>query len=205
VALGDSRNKEAALGRIKRLASSGLPLEPFARTVLDLLNDGVPYSPNRVILAGGGDRIDSYIGSTQEIAAAVPLYHQFFVDAPPEVSGINMRYDAHALGRVLPSRTIWMQEELASPDFHLREGFNTVYRPLGWHHLVQVVFQEDGGFIGYCPLWRSADQKPFSRDDIAFIKAAAPHIAHGLKTAQLIQRGNAQEMTSPPFRAGVPE
>jgi hypothetical protein len=52
----DARNKEVALSRIKRLASAGLQLEPFARAVLALINDGVPHSPNRVILAGGQRR-----------------------------------------------------------------------------------------------------------------------------------------------------
>ena len=58
--LSDSRNKARALGRIKRLASSGLPLEPFVRGVFESLNDGVPHSPNRVMLAGGGERIDAH-------------------------------------------------------------------------------------------------------------------------------------------------
>lgn len=71
--LGDMRRKELALGHIKRLASSGLSLEPFGRAVLDLINDGVPRSPNRVILAGGSDRIDGCIGSTQGIAASERL------------------------------------------------------------------------------------------------------------------------------------
>jgi DNA-binding CsgD family transcriptional regulator len=87
----------------------------------------------------------------------------------------------------LPSKVTWPQEELVLPNFHRADGYNTVYRPLGWHHFVQVVFQEGSELIGYCPIWRSADQKPFSREDIAFIRATAPHIAHGLKIAQLQQ------------------
>ena len=185
----DARNKEVALGRIKRLASAGLGLEPFARTVLDLVNDGVPHSPNRVILAGGSGGVDACIGSTNEIAAAVPLYHRYFVDASPEISGVRFNYDSYALRWVLPTKTAWAEEELILPNFHRAEGYNTVYRPLGWHHFVQVVFEEGGEFIGYCPIWRGADQKPFSREDIAFVRAIAPHIAHGLKVAQLQQRG----------------
>jgi hypothetical protein len=170
--LGDMRRKELALGRIKRLASSGLSLEPFGRAALDLIHDGVPHSPNRVILAGGSDRVDACIGSTQEIAAAVPLYRQYFVDAPAEVSGVKYQYNSHALKFVLPSKILWPQEELVLPHFLRAEAFNTVYRPLGWHHFVQIVFQEGGDFLGYCPIWRSSDQKPFSRDDIASLKQA---------------------------------
>jgi DNA-binding CsgD family transcriptional regulator len=182
------RRKELALARIKRLSSSGLALEPFLRSVLELVNDAVPYSPNRVILAGGTDRVDAYIGSTPEIAAAAPLYRQYFVDAPPQISGVKFSYDSHALRRVLPSRNIWPQEELILPNFFRAEGYNTVYRPLGWDHFVQVVFHEAGEYLGYFPVWRSVDQRPFSREDIDFIKAISSHVAHGLRTAQLQQR-----------------
>jgi DNA-binding CsgD family transcriptional regulator len=202
----DARNKEVALGRIKRLASVGLRLEPFARAVLDLINDGVSHSPNRVILAGGSGGVDACIGSTREIAAAVPLYHQYFVDASPEVSGVRFNYDSYALRWVLPSKVTWPQEALVLPNFHRAEGYNTVYRPLGWHHFVQVVFQESGEFIGYCPIWRSADQKPFSREDVAFLGALAPHVAHGLKVAQLQQRVHSEGdgfATVPGWNSGV--
>ena len=44
-----------------------------------------------------------------------------------------------------------------------------------------VLFQENGDLAGYYPLWRSPDQKPFTREDMGFLKASAPHIAHGLR------------------------
>jgi len=186
----DARNKERALSRIRQLSSAGLPVEPFARAVLDLINDGVPNSPNRVLLAGGDDRIDAYVGSTPEIVTATPLYRHFFVDSPPEVGGIKVQYDAEALKSFLPKQVIWRQEEIALPHFYRADGYNQVYRPLGWDHVLQVVYEENGKFLGYCPIWRTADQKPFSTEDIAFARASAPHIAHGLKVAQLQQQAS---------------
>jgi hypothetical protein len=185
--LSDSRNKARALGRIKRLASSGLRLDPLVRTVFELINDAVPNSPNRVLLAGGGNRIDAYVGSTEEIAKATPLYRKYFVESAPWVCGIKFPYDAYGLGTVLPSKVIWTQSDLATDNFYRAEGYNAVYRPLGWHHVLQVVFQESGRFLGYCPIWRSLDQKPFSRDDVEFLRDAAAHIAHGLRAAQLLE------------------
>lgn len=89
---------------------------------------------------------------------------------------------------LLPSRTVWEQEALTLPNFYLADGYNLVYRPLGWTHLIQVVFQEAGEYQGYYPIWRSADQKPYSREDIEFLQATAPHIARGLKTARFLSR-----------------
>ncbi len=54
----DSRNKEIALGRIKRLASSGLPVEPLVRSVFELVNDAIPDSRNKNFMIGG-DRPDT--------------------------------------------------------------------------------------------------------------------------------------------------
>lgn len=56
----DTRNKEIALGRIKRLASSGLLLEPFVRSVFELINDAVPNSPHRALHVGS-ERADAYL------------------------------------------------------------------------------------------------------------------------------------------------
>jgi DNA-binding CsgD family transcriptional regulator len=184
--LSDSRNKARALGRIKRLASSGLPLEPFVRSVFELINDAVPNNPNRGLHVGS-DRSDAYI-CTPETRKIVPLHNHYFVKSPSEISGARFRLDLETLKHVLPSKTIWLQHEAFGPNVYRAEGFNETYRPLGWHHTVGVIFQEAGKYEGYYGIWRSLDQKPFNRDDIAFLTAAAPHITHGLKTAQLIER-----------------
>ncbi len=183
----DTRNKEIALCRIKRLASSGLPLEPFVRSVFELINDAVPNSPNKVLHVGGDGQVGRYLGSSVEIAAASPAQKHFFADSPSEVSGSRFRYDnPDTYSRVLPTKTIWTQAELTLRGWYRADGYNIVYRPLGWHGFVQVSFEEAGEYLGHCPVWRTIDQKPFAREDIAFLRASAPHISHGLKTARLL-------------------
>jgi len=76
-----------------------------------------------------------------------------------------------------------------------------VFKPMGFHHCLMVGFQEAGALAGYYPIWRSVDQKPFTREDVTFITAAAPHIAHGLKAAQLVQRGHGEGDTFAPLPA----
>jgi DNA-binding CsgD family transcriptional regulator len=185
---GDLRNKEVALSRLKRLASSGLPLEPFVRSVFELSNDAVPHHANKAFLAGGPDRVEAYFGSTPETEAAVPLHTRFLVESPPEVSGAHFRMTPSAMRQIMPSRTIWQHHDIWRPGFHRAEGYNEVHRPLGWSQLVLVAYHEAKEFFGFYPIWRGSDQKPFSRDDISFLQASAPHIAHGLRTAHLLQR-----------------
>lgn len=69
----DARNKEVALARIKRLCSSGLPLEPLVRGLFDLINDAVPHSPNRVFHVGDSEQVSAYFGANPNIQALVPL------------------------------------------------------------------------------------------------------------------------------------
>ncbi len=186
----DTRNKEIALGRIKRLASSGLLLEPFVRSVFELINDAVPNSPNKVFHIGGDDQIGRYLGSSAEIAEASPAQKHFFADSPPEVSGSRFRYDnPDTYARVLPTKTIWSQAELTLRSWYRADGYNLVYRPLGWHAFVQVVFEEAGEYLGHYPVWRTIDQRPFSREDAVFLRASAPHVSHGLKSARLLSEG----------------
>jgi DNA-binding CsgD family transcriptional regulator len=196
----DSRNKERALGRIKRLASSGLPLEPFSRSVFELFNDAVPHSPNRAMNIIGVDGTHAFIGSTPELLAAIPPFQHYFVEKP-ENSGAKFAQDASTLSRVLPSKAVWMHDEIAQPDYLHAEGYNEAMRPLGWHRHLNVVFRDDRGYIGHCPVWRTKDQKPFSREDVAFFVAAAPHVSHGLKVGQLLGQAD----TTPESKSVAPQ
>jgi len=180
----DLRNKEVTLARIKRLASSGLGLEPFVQSVFELVNDAVPNCANRSLHVGS-ERSDTYI-CTPEVRNITELHNHYFVESPPEVSGARFRMDVNILKELLPSKTIWRFHEVFSPDVYRAEGYNEAYRPLGWHHGIGLIFQESRKYVGYWGIWRTIDQKPFTRDDVAFLSAAAPHITHGLKAAQLM-------------------
>ena len=182
--LSDSRNKEVALRCIKRLASSGLPLEPFARSIFELFNDAVPHSPNRAMNIAGVDG-HAFIGSTPEMLAAIPAFQHHFVDKPG-TSGARFAQDFSTIQRILPAKVVWRHDEIACPDYQRAEGYNAALRPLGWHHHLNVVFRDDRGYVGHCAVWRTKDQKPFSHEDVAFFTAAAPHVTHGLKVAHLL-------------------
>jgi len=185
--ISDSRNKARALARIKRLASSGLPLEPFVRSIFELINDAVPNSPNRTFHVGG-ERPDAYICNSLELNKVVPLHSRYYVQSPPEVSGAKLRVNPAMLHRQFPGKVVWMHDELTLPNLYRTEGFDVVFKPWGFHHSTMVIFQEGREFLGCYPIWRSADQKDFNRDDIVFLRDAAPHVAHALRAAKLLER-----------------
>jgi DNA-binding CsgD family transcriptional regulator len=173
--------------------------------VFELINDGVPNSPNRSLHVGN-ERSDAYICSTPDMSGIAPLHNHYFIDSPPEISGARFRIDLQTIQGLFPTKTIWQQDEVFRPNVYRAEGFSETYRPLGWHHTVGVIFQEACKYVGYYGIWRGADQKPFSRDDIAFLTATAPHITHGLKAAQLMQLDQSDRSgfaTVPGWRSGV--
>jgi DNA-binding CsgD family transcriptional regulator len=188
----DARNKGVALARIKRLCSSGLPLESLARGLFDLIHDGVPHSPHKNLMVDCGEP-RAYFGSTPEAVELVSVHERYFAQPPSQAPGARIRFDLATLRRVLPSKAVWRHEELARPDFYRSEGYNVAFRPLGFHDSLVATFQEAGEYLGYYSIWRSADQKPYGREDIDFLRATAPHISHGLRAAQLLSRDSSDD------------
>ena len=91
--ISDARNKEVALRRIKRLASSALPLEPFVLTLLELANDAVASSPLKALLPGTDDAA-GYICNSPEVYAALPLATRFFFNSREDPNKLGLRTGA---------------------------------------------------------------------------------------------------------------
>jgi DNA-binding CsgD family transcriptional regulator len=190
----DSRNKEIALIRIKRLASSGLPLEPFVRGVFEVVKEAIPQSPNRIFHIGG-DSADTYICNSLELNRVVPLHKRYYVESPPQDAGVKYRVNPAMLLKAFPARTVWMHEEITLPNLYRTEGFNTVFRPWGFHHCMMVTFQEAGEYVGCYPIWREIDQPRFGSEDARFMEAISPHVSHGLRAAHRMSRFCQSEST----------
>ncbi len=68
------------------------------------------------------------------------------------------------------------------------------------HGLLTLLRDEQGRFVGYFPVFRSAMMKPFSSDDIAFFEAAAAHIGYGVSIAGSISSEGTDDSTFEPFQ-----
>jgi DNA-binding NarL/FixJ family response regulator len=182
----DARNKEVALKRIQRLAVSGLPLEPFVITLFQLVNDGVPYSALKGFPVGDSQ---NWICNSSELYRAVPIANQTFFDYAVNSSkaGLRVAQNFKSFAAAFPTRSIVRDEEQFAPDFWRTDAFNLVTKPLGWRRAVTVLLREGVELHGALPMWRSYDQKPFSKEDLCFLQACQPHLSYGLRNAQLIQ------------------
>jgi transposase/DNA-binding CsgD family transcriptional regulator len=180
--LNDFAHKRQAMARIRRLASSGLPLQPFAYTLFDIVRDAVPYdeaSPGLVVDCGGGPR---WIVRDFDFERWFTHMQKYLLDPSPEVSGFRP-------ASLLPGnpRTVLRHDEIVRPNYYRSEGYNEFFRAMGMHHgLLTLLRDKDGGFLGYYPIFRSENMKPFSRDEFNFLEAVAADIAQGIGTASLV-------------------
>jgi hypothetical protein len=82
---------------------------------------------------------------------------------------------------------LFTYEEFALPDYARSALYNDFLRLLKLEQGVLLQLATHDQLVGYYPVYRSSAMKPFDRDDQRFLIAAAPHIAHGLQTAKLIE------------------
>jgi transposase/DNA-binding CsgD family transcriptional regulator len=177
----DFARKRQALARIKRLASSGMPLQPFAYTLFDIVRDAVPNdeaSPGLVAHSGEGPR---WIVRDFNYERWFPQMQKYLLDPSPEISGFRPP-------SLLPGnpRTVLRHDEIVRPNYYRSEGYNEFFRWMGMHHGLLILLRDkQGGFLGYYPVFRSEKMKPFVRDDIDFLEAVAADVAEGISTASL--------------------
>ncbi|MBV8773755.1 MAG: hypothetical protein JO166_15720 [Deltaproteobacteria bacterium] len=101
---------------------------------------------------------------------------RYLIDAGPELSGFRppslLLQNPH---------TVLRHDEMVHPNYYRSEGYNEFFRLMGMHHGLLTLLRDDRGrFVGYYPVFRSEHMKPFTRDDVDFLKAAAIHVAHGV-------------------------
>jgi transposase/DNA-binding CsgD family transcriptional regulator len=193
--MGDYAGKRQGLARIKRLASSGMPLQPFAYTLFDLIHDVVPYDEASPGLAACSSQGSRWIIRDFDFERWYPHMQKYLLDASQEVSGFNPP-------SLLPQnpRTVLRHDEIVRSNYYQSEGYNEFFRAMGMHHAVLTLLRDsEGCFLGYYPIFRSERMKSFTADDREFLETAAPHIALGVSTAALVVWQSTDNDTFEPF------
>jgi DNA-binding CsgD family transcriptional regulator len=171
--------KERAIQLIRRLASSGLPLVPFASALFDLTSEAVPQAEGI-----RGICVDVHRGSWffcgLDYLKWEPAIRKYAMEDDPAESGIVPQ-----AGRDRAITTTLSFEEMVFPEFHKLPGYHELYRHLNAHHFIGAMLGQ-GDALGIYTLWRSQSMKPFSSEDLHFLNLAAPHITHSIKTARLL-------------------
>ncbi len=194
---GEGR-KELVLRKIRRLASSGLPLYPFVLTLFDLIAEAIPAGDlPRAILTDPASNF-SWIFANLDQAKWVPVLANLAADYDSTAwPGFRPR------GQLDLTRPVMRLEEFTAPDYRRSAFYNEFFDPLRLEQGVLIQLAEEGDLVGYYPLYRSSAMKAFDREDLRFLAAAAPHIAHGLRAARLVEARPAS-LKEPGLPVGTP-
>ena len=184
--LSDRQLKDRALSRIRRLASAGLPLVPFASTLFDLTSEAVPQTEGIQGICTDVHQ-QSWFFRGLDYLKWEPAIRKYAMEDNPEESGIVPQ------DRRDPTKVEALCfEQMVFPNFHKLAGYNELYRHLGAHHFIGAMLGQEET-LGVYTLWRDESMKPFSHDDLQFLQLAAPHIAHAVKTARRLGEPSATE------------
>jgi transposase len=117
---GDYARKRRALAAVRRLAASGMPLQPFAYTLFDLINDAVPHdeaSPGLTAAASGES--SRWVIRNFDYSRWCSQMQKYLLLDNPEVSGFRPP-------SLLPQNphTVLRHEEIVHPNYYRSEGYN---------------------------------------------------------------------------------
>ena len=179
--VGKARLQEQALRKIQRLASSGLALHPFIHTLFDVMADAIPAGDLPRAMETDPSN-PSWVFGNLDQAKWVPILAEATAGNDPSAwPCFRPRDQLERTGKAL-----FTLEEFTRPGYQRSAVYNEMLHPLKCEQGVLLQLITAGQVMGYYPLYRSSAMKPFDRDDRCFLSAAAPFIAHGLKTAKLV-------------------
>lgn len=188
-ALSDWERKRRALLKIQRLASSGLPLLPFAYTLFDLSAEAVDQLDFHRI----GERFGVWLCKNFDFAKWSGIYKQAVMDTAGRSGfvALNTFYKSAkpTAGFFVPAggkRPDFVSDQFFLPDFMRSSAWNEFFRPAGIDGVLLNVLRDRDETVGLYPMHRDGRMRPWGNTDIDFLRATVPHIAHGLKNARQV-------------------
>jgi DNA-binding CsgD family transcriptional regulator len=182
VSVGKTRRQELALRKIRRLASSGLPLYPFVLTLFDLIAEAIPAGDLARGMWTDPGSSSSWVFANLDQSKWVPVLAELTQGHNPTSWPCFRPRDQLDQTR----KVLFTYQEFALPNYTRTALYNEFLRPLKLEEGLLLRLAIDDQLAGYYPVYRSSAMKPFDRDDHRFLIAAAPHIAQGLQNAKLI-------------------
>jgi|GEM_PF-3888233 len=182
-AFSDSYRQQKTLQRLRQLSMANLPLQPFAAALFDLIpsatNSGTAVQMliigdvhHNEVIPRDFETIDWTIANTWALERA------------------NLE-DSSITGMLIPSAKLKHAPESVLPPgrfissrFHESPSYDELWRHFKVSSGAMNILRTNGEFIGYLPVWKSKNEKPFMQDDLNFLHHAMPLVAHGVKVAQ---------------------
>jgi DNA-binding CsgD family transcriptional regulator len=185
--------QQMALARLRKLASSGLPVIPLVMAIFEVIEEAIPSSDQKALCTAADGNLrspDNWIRrSVVDEAKNSARYKYYVSDIPVDRSLIPNP-------RIFDDRLL--DEQPTLPGFHRTETYHEYFQPIGEHHGIVIIARDGTVCVGAYPIWRSATMPEFSVNDIRFAKIAALQIGHALSIAYRLEsrRADGEEFRS---------
>ena len=185
--------QQMALARLRKLASSGLPVIPLVTAIFEVIEEAIPSSDQKALCTAADGNLrspDNWIRRNVVDEVKNSARYKYYVsDIPVDRSLI-------ANPQIFDERLL--DEQPTLPGFHRTETYHEYFRPIGEHHGIVIIARDGKICVGAYPIWRSATMPEFSVNDIRFAKIAALEIGHALSIAYRLEsrRANGEEFRS---------
>jgi DNA-binding CsgD family transcriptional regulator len=185
----DWERKRRALRKIQRLASSGLPLVPFAHALFDISAEAIDQSDIHRI----GERFGFWFARNFDIEKWSGIYKQVVMDTAGRSGFVSLdsfyKSAKPTAGFFVPAggrHPDFISAQFFLPDFMRSSAWNEFFRPAGIDGALLNVLRDRGEIVGLYPLHRDGHMRTWGNTDIDFLRMAVPHIAHGFKAARQV-------------------
>lgn len=173
--------QEQVTRQVKRLISSGLPLEPFVRTVFDLVAAALPVYGVSTLLADLRQRLTRCVPGD-------PHIFEKTIDAdigtPPETPGAINGDSSHFSAESLP-----IHDKITLVRYRRSAERNELMRRLNFSHHMIAARMQRSWLIGQSRRSASSRARSASPNDARFVAAIASHTTRGVMTAPLLKPG----------------
>jgi DNA-binding CsgD family transcriptional regulator len=165
----------SAVELVARACAAGLDLESLHPRVFAALRRRVPFEAVFWAVADPASLL-----FTRSFAQEIPPQAQQLF-AENEFMGDDVNKFMH-----LAATSATTLFRATDGDLERSERFTEIIRPLGWGDELRVGFRDPSGVWGFMCLHRAGTDGPFSDDEIAFVDAAAPHVAKAIRRSVLL-------------------
>ncbi len=179
----DEYRHKKILHRLRQLSSSGLPLKQFSETLFEQITTATNCGEAMQIIGLGAPREQKILFRDRETMEWTATHLQ-------ELEMVNSD-DPGLSGMIIPFKQLpFIKDPVLSPGrvmgprFHESPAYHEVWKHHRVHSGVLNFLRDNHRYVGLAPIWKSRNERPFSSDDLNFLRRAVPFITHGLVMAQ---------------------
>lgn len=169
---------------IKELACLGLGGETVMPALLHELHALVPSYSNQFFWCDEKYQVNNFYDDNPEGFSAAPLFINEFLNKRECEVQIGF---SQAMRDEQGIKTVEEFSKVGVKRWYEHDAYQTILRPLKYHHLLRTMVREQGRALGFLYLMRTDGEAKFIERDKKKLAGVLPYVAHALAPAAELQ------------------